>query len=71
MRPRKISCQQASTERLTRSRLGTIILPMKKLLTLTIAAMAIASFTATSFAGDGCGGGEKKEADSTEESAQS
>lgn len=45
--------------------------PMKNLLILTVTAIAMASFVTTTLAGDGCGGGEKKEGDKTEESTQS
>ena len=44
---------------------------MKNLLTLTITALALAAFATTTFAGDGCGGGEKKEGEKTEEGTQS
>ena len=44
---------------------------MKNLLTLTFTALALAAFATTTFAGDGCGGGEKKEGEKTEEGTQS
>ena len=44
---------------------------MKNLLILTVTAIAMAAFATTTFAGDGCGGGEKKEGDKTEEGTQS
>ena len=44
---------------------------MKNLLTLTVTALALAAFATSTYAGDGCGGGEKKEGDKTEEGTQS
>ena len=48
-----------------------VSLLMKNLLILTVTAIAMAAFATTTFAGDGCGSGEKKEGDKTEEGTQS
>lgn len=50
---------------------GIVYFEMKNLLTLTVTALAMAAFATTTFAGDGCGGGEKKEGEKTEEGTQS
>lgn len=53
---------------------ATLLIGMKKLFTLTVLALALASFATTSFAGScgGCAGeGGDKKKDKTEEGAQS
>jgi len=53
-------------------RIGPIVtFQLKNLLILSVTAIAMAAFATTTFAGDGCGSGEKKEGDKTEEGTQS
>lgn len=52
---------------------GIVTSVMKTLFTLTVAALALAAFATTTFAGScgGCGDGKKKDGDKTEQGSQS